>query len=66
MAEEQKTNDLPEVENIDMQEELTKLEDEINTLKQVSPVTLLMYNRGRYGSQSAIGIFTIFHISAVH
>ena len=35
MAEEQKTNDLPEVENIDMQEELTKLEDEINTLKQV-------------------------------
>ena len=37
MAEEQKTNDLPEVENIDMQEELTKLEDEINTLKQVRP-----------------------------
>jgi len=35
MAEEQKTNDLPEVENIDMQEELTKLEDEINTLRQV-------------------------------
>merc|ERR1712156_556313 len=35
MAEEQKTNDLPEVENIDMKEELTKLEDEINTLKQV-------------------------------
>jgi len=35
MAEEQKANDLPEVENIDMQEELTKLEDEINTLKQV-------------------------------
>lgn len=35
MAEEQKTNDLPEVENIDMTEELTKLEDEINTLRQV-------------------------------
>ena len=35
MAEEQKTSDLPEVENIDMTEELAKLEDEINTLKQV-------------------------------
>jgi Sec-independent protein translocase protein TatA len=35
MAEEQNTGDLPEVENIDMKEELTKLEDEINTLKQV-------------------------------
>ena len=38
MAEEQKTNDLPEVENIDMQEELTKLEDEINTLRQVNTI----------------------------
>jgi len=35
MAEEHNTGDLPEVENIDMKEELTKLEDEINTLKQV-------------------------------
>lgn len=35
MAEEQNTGDLSEVENIDMKEELTKLEDEINTLKQV-------------------------------
>ena len=35
MTEEQNLGDLPEVENIDMKEELTKLEDEINTLKQV-------------------------------
>lgn len=35
MADEHNTGDLPEVENIDMKEELTKLEDEINTLKQV-------------------------------
>lgn len=34
MAEEQKT-DLPEVENINLNDELVKLEDEINTLKQV-------------------------------
>ena len=48
MAEEQKTNDLPEVENIDMQEELTKLEDEINTLKQV---------RARWYNSERIGEF---------
>ena len=27
---------------------------------------ILMYNGGGYGSQSAIGIFPILHISAVH
>ena len=31
-----------------------------------SPNPILMYNVGGYGSQSAIGIFTIFDISAVH
>ena len=36
MTEENKTNDLPEVTNIDLTEELTKLEDEISTLKQVN------------------------------
>ena len=53
MAEEQKTNDLPEVENIDMQEELTKLEDEINTLKQVRPLDQLRF---RWLDNSAIDI----------
>ena len=32
---EQQQHDLPEVENMDLTEELNKLEDEINTLKQV-------------------------------
>ena len=45
MAEEHNTGDLPEVENIDMKEELTKLEDEINTLKQVMAFYLLRFFR---------------------
>ena len=37
-----------------------------NNFIQLSPNPILMYNGGEWGSQSAIGIFTIFHISAVH
>ena len=32
----------------------------------LSPNPILMYNGGGWGSQSAIGIFTFFRISAVH
>ena len=32
----------------------------------LSPNPILMYNGGGYGSQSAICVSTIFHISAVH
>ena len=46
-----------------------KVRIEFNKLpikRNLSPNPILMYNGGGLGSQSAIGIFTIFHISAVH